>query len=297
MSFNLIVSSSDGCSGSFNMSADLYLLNKYKVADDFSCRPTLRIYYFSPPALSLGFFQKDKEIEAKIIEKAKNKGYDIVSRPTGGRAVLHKNEITYSVTASYKDGIFAGKLIDTYKKIGEFLYLFFVKLGLKPDVGGIATNGSILRIKNNKNNNASVNNFNCFLKAHSYEITFGGRKICGNSQRRNDTAFLQHGSIYIDYNPEEHIEIFNGGNSADNLEYFNNVTGIRQEMERMESFEKNNAANNFKSLTFDRLSKILAESFSETYNIKPVAMPENEIFKSLNSPAINGEVDDLPAML
>ncbi len=300
MSFNLIVSSSDGCSGSFNMSADLYLLNKYKVADDFSSRPTLRIYYFSPPALSLGFFQKDKEINAKIIEKAKHKGYDIVSRPTGGRAVLHKKEITYSVTASYKDGIFAGKLIDTYKKIGEFLYLFFIKLGLKPDVCGIAANGSIPRSKNNKNNKnnkASENNFNCFLKAHSYEITFGGRKICGNSQRRNDTAFLQHGSIYIDYNPEEHIEIFNGGNSADNLEYFNNVTGIRQEMEKIGSFERNDADYNLKFLTFESLSKILSESFSETYNIEAVTVPENEIFRSVNRLAMSDGVNVLSAML
>jgi lipoate-protein ligase A len=162
MSFNLIVSDSGGCSGSFNMSADLLLLNRYKIADDFSSRPTLRIYYFSPSALSLGFFQKNKDIDEKIIEKAEHKGYDIVSRPTGGRAVLHKSEITYSITASYKTGIFAGKLIETYKKIGEFLYIFFVKLGLKPDINGISGKSSI----SGKPASAARNNFNCFLKAH-----------------------------------------------------------------------------------------------------------------------------------
>ncbi len=272
MSFNLIISG--GRPGSFNMSADLFLLDRYKITDDFSSRPTLRIYYFSPPALSMGFFQKDKDIDKRIIEKAKQKGYDIVSRPTGGRAVLHKAEITYSVTASYKNGIFAGKLIETYKKIGEFLYLFFVKLGLKPDIGGV--NGVPPQNKNNKNNKAAKNNFNCFLKAHSYEITFEGRKICGNSQRRNDAAFLQHGSIYIDYNPGEHIELFNDGSSADNNsnnngEYFNNITGIRQET------EKAGVDYSLSDLSFGRLSEIMSESFAEAYNVKPVPMPENII--------------------
>jgi lipoate-protein ligase A len=273
MSFNLIISG--GHSGSFNMSADIFLLNRYKTADAFSANPTLRIYYFNPPALSLGFFQKDKNIDDKIIEKAKNNGFDIVSRPTGGRAVLHKSEITYSVTASYKNGIFAGKLIETYKKISEFLYLFFIKLGLKPDNVNYP-NINIFRDKNkeNKENNKNGrNNFNCFLKAHSYEITFGGKKICGNSQRRNDFAFLQHGSIYIDYKPEEHIEIF-GGSGGDYNAYFNNITGILREI------NKNKELNNLhkqtaEELTFDYLSEILALSFSEAYNLEPVILQEN----------------------
>ena len=269
MSFNLIISG--GHSGNFNMSADLFLLKKYKTADAFSADPTLRIYYFNPPALSLGFFQKDKNIDNKIIEKAKSKGFDVVSRPTGGRAVLHKSEITYSVTASYKNGIFAGKLIETYKKISEFLYLFFIKLRLKPDNGDFSSI-NIHRDKNKENNKNDRNNFNCFLKAHSYEITFGGRKICGNSQRRNDFAFLQHGSIYIDYKPEEHIEIF--GDGGDCSEYFNNITGILQEINRNKELNKP-FKQTAEELTFDYLSEILALSFSEAYNLEPIILREN----------------------
>ncbi len=271
MSFNLIISG--GHSGSFNMSADLFLLNKYKTADAFSADPTLRIYYFNPPALSLGFFQKDKNIDDKIIEKAKSKGFDVVSRPTGGRAVLHKSEITYSVTASYKNGIFAGKLIETYKKISEFLYLFFIKLGLKPD-NGSCHSININRNKNKENNKNDRNNFNCFLKAHSYEITFGGKKICGNSQRRNDSAFLQHGSIYVDYKPEDHIEIFDGDGRGDHSEYFNNITGILQEINRSKELNKPYKQID-QELNFNYLSEILALSFSEAYNLKPVILQEN----------------------
>jgi|GEM_PF-2654128 len=273
--FNLIISG--GCSGSFNMSADLSLLDKYKTDDDFSSRPTLRIYYFSPPALSLGFFQKDKDIDPGIIEKAKQKGYDIVLRPTGGRAVLHKNEITYSITASYKNGIFAGKLLETYKKAGEFLNLFFINLGLNPDSNfpsymGMGT-GTVADHKQNRSGLPfKKNNFNCFLKAHSYEITFGGKKICGNSQRRSDTAFLQHGSIYIDYNPIEHIELFENGDSKGNAEYFKNITGIKQEMKKTGiDFDSN-------YLDFDNLSKIMADSFRKAYNLEPepTDLPDTE---------------------
>lgn len=268
--FNLIISG--GCSGSFNMSADLSILDRYKKVDDFTRRSTLRIYYFSPPTLSLGFFQKDKnkdrdkkaqDTSESVIERAKSKGYDIVSRPTGGRAVLHKSEITYSITSSYKTGIFAGKLLETYNKVSEFLKLFFINLGLKPDdnfSSGAAAD-------NTKNNSSGLllkkNNFNCFLKTHSYEITFGGKKICGNSQRRSDTAFLQHGSIYIDYNPLEHIELFEGGDFNGNSEYFKNITGIKQEM------KKAGVAFDLNYLEFDNLSKIMADSFGNAYNLDP----------------------------
>ena len=242
------------------MAADLFLLNKYRTGGDFSSRPTLRLYYFSPPALSLGFFQKDEETRESIILKAKNKHYDIVRRPTGGRAVLHKNEITYCVVSSYKSGIFAGKLLETYKKVGEFLRLFFTGLGLNPDNNGFnRQNGDKI------DKPVKKSDFNCFLKAHSYEITFGGKKICGNSQRRGETAFLQHGSIYTDYNPLEHIELFEGGNF--NAGYFNNITGIKQELNRVgKKFD----------LSFRSLSEALAKSFQDAYNLKPLVMLPQE---------------------
>ncbi len=259
--FNLIISG--GCPGGVNMAADLFLLNKYRTEGDFSSRPTLRLYYFSPPALSLGFFQKDKDTGESIILKAKNKHYDIIRRPTGGRAVLHKNEITYCVVSSYKSGIFAGKLLETYKKAGEFLYFFFTAgLGLNPDDGLYRRDGKKI---NKTNKPVKKSDFNCFLKAHSYEITFGGKKICGNSQRRGETAFLQHGSIYIDYNPLEHIELFEDGNF--NAGYFNNITGIKQELTKVgKKFD----------LSFRNLSEVLAKSFQDAYNLKPLLMSPQE---------------------
>ena len=209
--YNLIFSG--GERGTVNMAEDLHVLNRYRHLDDFTVRPTLRLYFFSPPALSLGFFQN--KLDGELIKRAKSQGYDIVKRPTGGRAVLHLNEITYSIAASYKSGIFAGKLMETYRIISDFLYNFFLKIGLNPDTHAQNAVNSVNNVGSAGNNDK---NFNCFLKAHSYEITFSGKKICGNSQRRNDTAFLQHGSIYLDYNPKEHCELFenNCGNNNNN---------------------------------------------------------------------------------
>ncbi|MHB1680289.1 MAG: lipoate--protein ligase family protein [bacterium] len=337
------------------MAKDLYVLNRYRYLDDFTMLPTLRLYFFSPPALSLGFFQN--KLDNQLIKKAKNKKYDIVRRPTGGRAVLHLNEITYSVIASYKCGIFAGKLIETYKIISNFIYNFFLKMNLNPDItstfaqkktkkyfNGIFNNtgDDIKDIKASKVNKIDINkinkvnshivvyksadaivgvndaeqdenvfkstmvdavnkeiinkNFNCFLKAHSYEITFSGKKICGNSQRRNDAAFLQHGSIYIDYNPEEHYELFennygnngnnNNGNNGDEKlntklnskkeynkakdsnDYFEKITGIKQELAKSNNPQNAKAIDYNKLLDKNRLLNVLKTSFEETYNLK-----------------------------
>jgi lipoate-protein ligase A len=339
--FNLIYSG--GEPGIVNMAKDSYILNRYRYLDDFTMRPTLRLYFFSPPALSLGFFQN--KLDNELIKKAKNKKYDIVRRPTGGRAVLHLNEITYSVIASYKCGIFAGKLIETYKIISNFIYNFFLRIGLNPDAtsafaqkktkkyfNGIVNNicDDIKDIEASKINNTDINkinkvhsnifsdesayaivsvnnteqdrnvlkstivdtvnkeiinkNFNCFLKAHSYEVTFSGKKICGNSQRRNDTAFLQHGSIYIDYNPEEHYELFennygdtenNGDEKLDSKkkyddkvkDYFEKITGVKQELARNNT-QHTKAIDYNKLLDKNRLLNALKTSFIETYSLK-----------------------------
>ena len=295
--YNLIFSG--GERGAVNMAEDLHILNRYRHLDDFTARPTLRLYFFSPPALSLGFFQN--KLDGELIRRAVSHGYDIVRRPTGGRAVLHLNEITYSVAASYKNGIFAGRLMETYKIISDFLYNFFLKIGLNPDTRAqnVVNSNSAENVSNTENNNK---NFNCFLKAHSYEITFSGKKICGNSQRRNDAAFLQHGSIYIDYNPEEHCELFenNYGNNENeivhgkneaqfniylenkkeydkidkiNVKYYaEKITGIKQELFKKVQNSLKDKKQAVHNVLPDKnaLLNILKTSFEETYNLKSI---------------------------
>ena len=148
-------------------------------------QPTLRFYKWDPPCLSLGYFQKTGEID---LHACAEKGIDVVRRPTGGRAVLHKNELTYSVILPLS--ILPGKLLETYKIISSALTAGLQKLGIKarltPARKQLPTSSAA-----------------CFDVSSSYEINWEGKKLIGSAQTRRDSALLQHGSIPIfDYSQE-----------------------------------------------------------------------------------------------
>ena len=157
--------------------------------------PTLRIYGWQPPAVSLGYFQK---IESAVdIEECRRRGIDVVRRLTGGRAVLHHHELTYAVIAPENVPPFSPRVLDTYMTIGSCLLNALNGFGL--DAHWVA-----LRDKHRggtavpRHETAS-----CFSAPSWYEITVGGKKICGSAQKRGDGVFLQHGSILIDHDPDE----------------------------------------------------------------------------------------------
>ncbi len=133
--------------------------------------PTLRLYGWNPPAVSIGYFQSMEE-EVNV-EKAKNLGVDLVRRITGGGAVYHKYEITYSITLPQ----FKGRILDSYMVIDEGIMKALKKLGLEPKHHGI--------------NDVIVN----------------GKKISGNAQTRKYGGLLQHGTLLINVNVDEMFEI------------------------------------------------------------------------------------------
>jgi len=167
--------------GDYNMAVDESILNhclKLK-------RPTFRFYKWDPACLSLGYFQKVNEIN---LSKCKNRGIDVVRRPTGGRAVLHKNELTYSVIIPLE--FLPGKLIETYKILSEALTEGLKKVGL---------NAVLSPVQKKLNAESAA----CFDAASSYEIKINGQKVIGSAQTRKGQALLQHGSIPIfNYNQE-----------------------------------------------------------------------------------------------
>jgi len=147
--------------------------------------PTLRFYKWEPACLSLGYFQKTEEVD---LEGCYEQGIDLVRRPTGGRAVLHKNELTYSVTIPLS--ILPGKLLETYKVLStaltEGLKLVGLPAQLTPAKKKLETNSAA-----------------CFDVASSYEINSDGKKLIGSAQTRRGEALLQHGSIPLfDYNKQ-----------------------------------------------------------------------------------------------
>lgn len=135
--------------------------------------PTLRLYFWKPPAVSIGYFQSMRE-EVNV-EFAKSHGIDLVRRITGGGAVYHKHEITYSFVAPKE--MFPGSIISSYRKICYPLLVTLKKLGLNADLGGVN------------------------------DVLVEGRKISGSAQTRKYGKILQHGTLLIDVNVEEMFQV------------------------------------------------------------------------------------------
>jgi len=197
-----------------NMAKDEGLLREAITPGAF---PVLRFYTWSPPAVSLGRFQ-DKE-RAVNAEACRQRGFDIVRRITGGRAVLHYDELTYSVIARSDSDLFPNDILGTYKVIATGLLAGLRELGIIAEM--VSRSGRHAgMVKSGPQEPA------CFSSPSWYELLVKGRKIIGSAQRRVGGAFLQHGSILIGYDPALESEIIPGGGMKDA------VTCIRAELGR-----------------------------------------------------------------
>ncbi len=141
----------------------------------------LRVYSWRTPTISLGRNQTAKG--RYDLERIRDRGLDVVRRPTGGRAILHSREITYSVTAPVED---AGSLRTSYDRINRLLTGALVSLG----VDAVAATGARQR-------HPAPGMTPCFDEPAAGELTVDGRKLAGSAQWRHDGALLQHGSILV----------------------------------------------------------------------------------------------------
>ncbi|NWG17392.1 MAG: lipoate--protein ligase family protein [Chloroflexi bacterium] len=141
--------------------------------------PTLRLYAWDPPCISLGYGQKASDVD---FSRAAALGWDVVRRPTGGRAILHTDELTYSVALPAGDTIAAGDVVESYRRLSRALVAGLEKLGVRPQADrraeGVKDSGPV-----------------CFEMPSHYEITVGGRKLIGSAQVRRQEGILQHGSL------------------------------------------------------------------------------------------------------
>jgi lipoate-protein ligase A len=178
--------------GRFNMALDEALL--------ISCRqdlssPVLRLYRWNPPAVSIGYSQSAQK--AVDIRKCRRQGVDLVRRITGGRAVLHREEITYSVCASSSSFPELGDNVgETYRRLSLALLESLRILGVEADWVRPSTETKPLPL-------SAGGCTPCFLSNSRYELTVEGKKLVGSAQRRFSVrsgervrhSFIQHGSI------------------------------------------------------------------------------------------------------
>ncbi|HEY63269.1 MAG TPA: lipoate--protein ligase family protein [Caldilineae bacterium] len=142
--------------------------------------PTLRFYMWAPPCVSLGRHQKLRDID---LEACAARGYDVVRRPTGGRAILHTDELTYSVAAPDSDPRVAGAVMDAYHRLSQGLVAGLRILGIPANEAPGA---------NRAGPDASPA---CFEIPSAYEICVDGHKLMGSAQYRSGHMVLQHGSL------------------------------------------------------------------------------------------------------
>ncbi|MEH1909333.1 MAG: biotin/lipoate A/B protein ligase family protein [Nostoc sp.] len=182
--------------GNVQMAIDLWLLEQHQSGKHPS---TLRFYTWSPPAISLGYHQRQYPEYWQHLTWQGQK-LDLVRRPTGGRAVLHQGDLTYAVVTS---GL-TGNRLQVYEIICEFLIQGWRSLGVELDYG---TAGR-----------GYIHNPNCFGTATSADLVLpDGGKLIGSAQLRRGGAILQHGSIRLRSDAQLFTQVF-GAESFTNVQ-------------------------------------------------------------------------------
>lgn len=169
-------------SGARNMAVDEAILEAYRAGE---APPTLRLYDWAVPTLSLGYAQRPSDVAFDACER---EGVQVVRRPTGGRAVLHGvGDLTYSVVASEAEG-FPSSVADSYCMIAKAIIASLQTLGLDAELTpGARSSGT-----------ASA----CFATATRADLTASGLKVVGSAQVRRQGGFLQHGTLMLTQEPE-----------------------------------------------------------------------------------------------
>ena len=165
--------------GAWNMAVDEAIL-EHAQAGHGESSATLRLYAWDPACLSLGHAQPFADVDTARLRQS---GWEVVRRATGGRAILHTDELTYSVTGSADDPVLAGGVLESYNRLAQALLLAIQKMGLP------------VEIKAEKSGESTIPNPICFEVPSTYEITVAGKKLIGSAQARKKEGVLQHGSL------------------------------------------------------------------------------------------------------
>lgn len=163
--------------GAWNMAVDEAVLEH---TSESGALPTLRLYEWEPACLSLGYAQPFADIDVIRLDRH---GWEAVRRPTGGRAILHTDELTYSVIAQAQEPLMLGSVLESYNRLAGALLRAVKALGLA------------VEMKGDRGSESQAANPVCFEVPSAYEITVAGKKLIGSAQARRKEGVLQHGSL------------------------------------------------------------------------------------------------------
>jgi len=171
-----------------NMGIDLALLEMHARG---ASPPTLRFYQWDPPAVSLGYFQRRHSID---LSACREMGLDVVKRPTGGHAVLHEHDLTYSVIAGAAEGL-PITLAAAYELLRTGLISGFRQLGFEAE----SVDGDLPAPETDV----------CFMRFALGDLLHKGKKFVGSAQTLKGSSLLQHGSIVLDPQWESWVNLLN----------------------------------------------------------------------------------------
>jgi len=235
--------------------------------------PTIRFYQWSPPAVSLGYFQDlQKEID---VDACKNLGIDIVRRPTGGKAVLHDKELTYSFIIRENHSLVNDSILETYKKISGGMIRGLSYLGITAELVPLREKLKSDSLHKEKKSEIRHSDFKsiCFSVPSQYEVQIEGKKIVGSAQVRKREIVLQHGSLLIELEKDKLFSVFNfpSAQIRERLKTRFKATSLEEILK--------------KKINFSELSEILPRGFEEEFGVKltegKLTEQEEKIFKEL----------------
>lgn len=209
---------------------------------------TVRVYGWTPPAISLGWNQRIDEIDTA---KARSHSIDVVRRPTGGRAILHSAELTYSVTM-----VTAGKnILAVYNDISRALVCGLRLLGVEASLEKSQPHFPTLY--------QSPSSVACFSSSARYEIQIGGKKLAGSAQRRyvgvhGEEVVLQHGSLLLGPDHRQLVDFLRFNRESDRRVLFDEIelrtTDLYTELGRV--------------IPFDEAAEAIRTGFEEAWGIR-----------------------------
>lgn len=165
--------------GSENMAVDEAV---FRSVEQGHSPPTLRFYQWAPPCVSLGRLQNARAIAAARLKRL---GVDLVRRPTGGRAILHEEELTYSAVAPLAACPMGRDVMAVYRWISSGLVAGLKRLGV----------AATLAPRRQEERAHRLRSPSCFSSAARCDLVVDNRKLVGSAQARGRHAFLQHGAI------------------------------------------------------------------------------------------------------
>ncbi len=241
--------------GAWNMAVDETILESVYSGDS---PPTLRLFGWKPACLSLGHAQPFSEVNQQSL---KAHGWEVVRRPTGGRAILHVDELTYSVIAPETEPRVSGGVLESYLRLSEALMEALKLMGLKPEAK-----------KEKALQRPDKANPVCFEVPSYYEITVDGRKLIGSAQARRKEGILQHGTLPLYGDLGRIIEALNFDHPENkaraNTRLFDHATTVERVLG--------------KKLTWDEASQAFQQAFENTLNLelKPGSLTKQESLKA-----------------